>query len=228
MAFNLICGLKTVQTGLLKSFSFAGYRRNGMSTGNNRPTTPTIILLPFGRMLVVDRSVFEQFNVDQRTGYYGNGCGRGCSGIVGGGMDNGRNSPGGIDFMELSANLIRAHRMSTPSVLDSETSKCATPLSIADYTRPPSYAEIYDLTYDLPPSYSELSLKTKCNAVTRSVKSGAVRAISLRVVRRNDDDEGGATTRNDDCRTSRSISDGHINDLTSPRLPPLPLKESSL
>lgn len=97
-------------------------------------STPTIILLPFGRMLVVDRSVFAHFQADET----------------------------GLDFMELSSNLIRAHRLqygcfgpSTPSILDSEaTSKGLSPVSLG-YS-PPAYEDI--VKCDLPPSYSELSL----------------------------------------------------------------------
>lgn len=67
----------------------------------------------------------------------------------------------GIDFMELSANIIRAHQMrhaSTPSILDSETtSKGLSPSSTC--FSPPSYDDIFgEKPYDLPPSYSEVSL----------------------------------------------------------------------
>ncbi|CAH0551386.1 unnamed protein product [Brassicogethes aeneus] len=85
-------------------------------------------------MLVVDRSVFAQLQAEQS----------------------------GIDFMELSANLIRAQRHqtgSTPSILDSETtSKGLSPISLG--LSPPAYDEIFGdkLPTDLPPSYSELSL----------------------------------------------------------------------
>lgn len=95
-------------------------------------STPTIILLPFGRMLVVDRSVFSQLQADYS----------------------------GIDFMELSANIIRAHQMhyaSTPSILDSDTtSKGLTPTSLG--FSPPSYDALFGEKEpsDLPPSYSEV------------------------------------------------------------------------
>lgn len=84
-------------------------------------------------MLVVDRTVITQLQADQT----------------------------GIDFMELSANLIRAHHLrysSTPSILDSDTtSKGLSPISLG-YS-PPSYEDIFgDKNNDLPPSYSELSL----------------------------------------------------------------------
>ncbi|EFA07331.1 uncharacterized protein LOC655240 [Tribolium castaneum] len=94
--------------------------------------TPTIILLPYGRMLVVDRAVFAQLQADHT----------------------------GIDFMELSANLIRAQRYqagSTPSILDSETtSKGLSPTSLG--FSPPAYEDIFGDKSDLPPSYSEVSL----------------------------------------------------------------------
>lgn len=101
--------------------------------GDDSSSAPTIILLPYGRMLVVDRNVFTQLNADRA----------------------------GIDFMELSANLIRAHqlhRSSTRSVLDSEnTSKGMSPVSLG--CSPPSYDDIFGKrSLDLPPSYSELSL----------------------------------------------------------------------
>lgn len=83
--------------------------------------------------MVVDRTVITQLQADQT----------------------------GIDFMELSANLIRAHHLrysSTPSILDSDTtSKGLSPISLG-YS-PPSYEDIFgEKNNDLPPSYSELSL----------------------------------------------------------------------
>lgn len=103
-------------------------------TTDDGSATPTIILLPFGRMLVVDRSIFAQLQTDHS----------------------------GIDFMELSANIIRNHQRlqfgSTPSFLDSEaTSKGLSPTSLG--LSPPSYEEIFgEKPSDLPPSYSEVSL----------------------------------------------------------------------
>ncbi|XP_022906846.1 uncharacterized protein [Onthophagus taurus] len=102
----------------------------------DRSPTPTIILLPFGRMLVIDGNVIRRIQTEED----------------------------GIDFMELSANLIRAHQRryaSTPSILDSDTtSKGLSPISLG-YS-PPSYEDIFgDKTLDLPPSYSELSLLFK-------------------------------------------------------------------
>lgn len=81
---------------------------------------------------MVDRSVFAQLQADHT----------------------------GIDFMELSANLIRAQRYqtgSTPSILDSETtSKGLSPTSLG--FSPPAYEDIFGDKSDLPPSYSEVSL----------------------------------------------------------------------
>ncbi|XP_068893586.1 uncharacterized protein [Tenebrio molitor] len=107
--------------------------RDNASTAGGESATPTIILLPYGRMLVVDRAVFAQLQADHT----------------------------GIDFMELSANLIRAQRYqtgSTPSILDSETtSKGLSPTSLG--FSPPAYEDIFgDKNSDLPPSYSEVSL----------------------------------------------------------------------
>ncbi|KAF5275186.1 hypothetical protein FQR65_LT04218 [Abscondita terminalis] len=113
--------------------------------------SPTIILLPYGRMLVVDRNVFAQLQADHT----------------------------GIDFMELSANLIRAQNIqnaSNPSILESEnTSKGLSPTSL-DFL-PPAYEDIFGIkNSDLPPSYSEISLmfrklsREKLNAVRVSDK----------------------------------------------------------
>ncbi|XP_025833487.1 uncharacterized protein LOC108743134 [Agrilus planipennis] len=102
------------------------------------PATPTIILLPFGRMLVVDRRIFTQLQADYS----------------------------GIDFMELSANMIRnRHRFegSSASVLDSESAyKMRSFTSINCF--PPSYEDIFGTkNCDLPPSYSEISMMLKTN-----------------------------------------------------------------
>ncbi|KAK9875419.1 hypothetical protein WA026_007812 [Henosepilachna vigintioctopunctata] len=95
-----------------------------------QPATPTLILLPFGRMLVVDRSMFQALQSD----------------------------PGGLDFLELSRQVIRNQSFfteSTPSILDCDsTSKGLTPDSLDN--SPPAYEDIY--MKDLPPAYSELSL----------------------------------------------------------------------
>lgn len=107
--------------------------------GGSTAESATIILLPYGRMLVVDRSVFAQYGAEQT----------------------------GINFMELSAELIREHNNrlqyttgSTPSILDSSetTSKAGlSPTSLG--VSPPAYDDIFgSKTWDLPPSYSELSI----------------------------------------------------------------------
>lgn len=108
----------------------------GSTAGNS---TPTIILLPYGRMLVVDRTMFSHLQADHT----------------------------GIDFMELSANMIRAQRVqngSTPSILDSETtSKGLSPSPTSLGLSPPAYEDIFgEKNADLPPSYSELSFMMRC------------------------------------------------------------------
>lgn len=97
-------------------------------------------------MLVVDRTVFAQLQADHT----------------------------GIDFMELSANLIRAQRLQTgsnPSILESEaTSKGLSPTSI-DFL-PPAYEDIFGAkNSDLPPSYSEISMMFRNMSVSNSVVS---------------------------------------------------------
>lgn len=102
------------------------------STSARDTSTPTVILLPHGRMLVVDRNVFNHLQVDHS----------------------------GLDLLELSANIIRHHQQvtgSTPSILGSDTtSKGLSPTSL-DHG-PPLYEDIFG---DLPPSYSEVSLAMK-------------------------------------------------------------------
>ncbi|XP_031327237.1 uncharacterized protein LOC116158578 isoform X2 [Photinus pyralis] len=93
--------------------------------------TPTIILLPYGRMLVVDRNVFRQLQAD-RTG---------------------------IDFIELSANLIlQDQNGSHADTLESEDTSKGLSLVSLDFL-PPPYDDIFGLkNSDLPPSYSEISV----------------------------------------------------------------------
>ncbi|XP_060522046.1 uncharacterized protein LOC132699390 isoform X1 [Cylas formicarius] len=119
------------------------------STQVPESTTPTVILLPYGRMLVVDRSVFNQLQVDHT----------------------------GIDFMELSADLIRAesgqYRItnSTPSVfIDSDnTSKGMSPTSLG--FSPPAYEDIFGKkALDLPPSYSEVSIILKNQQIEECIE----------------------------------------------------------
>lgn len=105
-------------------------------------------------MLVVDRTVFAQLHADHS----------------------------GIDFMELSANLIRARQYqsaSNPSILDSEaTSKGLSPISLG--LSPPAYDDIFgDKTSDLPPSYSELSFLFR----TRNIQTSESENIEMCTVR---------------------------------------------
>ncbi|XP_066154762.1 uncharacterized protein [Euwallacea fornicatus] len=128
--------------GLCKRYIFRSCQYDDPSVDNARTSapdcavTPTVILLPCGRMLVMDRSVFSQLQADQS----------------------------GIDLLELSANLMRNPlRMagSTPSILDSDTtSKGISPTSLG--YGPPAYEEIFGMKdFHLPPSYSEVSLMLK-------------------------------------------------------------------
>lgn len=107
-------------------------------------------------MLVVDRAVFAQLQADHT----------------------------GIDFMELSANLIRAQAGSTPSILDSEaTSKGLSPTSLG--FSPPAYEDIFGddkNNSDLPPSYSEVSLMFRTGG-------GGNDILALTDRRRNSDDD---------------------------------------
>ncbi|GLV43323.1 hypothetical protein CBL_03866 [Carabus blaptoides fortunei] len=114
------------------------------STADGPAATPTIILLPFGRMLVVDGAVFAQLQADSR----------------------------GLDLMELGENIIRTQRYQTgssPSIfqVDSETtSKGLSP--ILDSFAPPTYDSIFGSRHfvsDLPPSYSEISLQIRTRAL---------------------------------------------------------------
>lgn len=123
---------------------------NISTTADNAAATPTIILLPFGRMLVVDGSVIAQLQADSR---------------------------GGLDLMELGENIIRNQRYqtggSTPSILqiDSETTSKGLPSPIFDSFPPPTYDSIFGSRFyvnDLPPSYSEISLQMRNLANQRS------------------------------------------------------------
>nr|CAD7574165.1 unnamed protein product [Timema californicum] len=115
----------------------------GLSVDQGMVATPTIILLPYGRMLVVDGSVFAQLQADTS----------------------------GLDLIELGENVVRAHQrrdtpalsISTPSILevDSDTTSkngCASP--VLEGFPPPTYDSIFggdcEETADLPPSYSEI------------------------------------------------------------------------
>jgi cathepsin F len=108
-------------------------------------STPTIILLPYGRMLVVDGSVFAQLQADTS----------------------------GLDLIELGENVVHAQQQPTPTAtldsfadsvpsildVDSETNSkdgCVSP-TLSELL-PPTYESIFgsDSTADLPPSYDEI------------------------------------------------------------------------
>lgn len=108
---------------------------------NQCASTPTIILLPYGRMLVVDGTVFAQFQADTT----------------------------GIDLLELGESVVRAQQeqmltpnsfVSTPSLIDidSETnSKDFNLPSPMSSLPPPTYESLFgdNHSLQLPPSYSE-------------------------------------------------------------------------
>lgn len=137
--------------------------------GGSAAESATIILLPYGRMLVVDRSVYAQYDPDGT----------------------------GIDFMELSAELIREHNRqqntgSTPSILDSEaTSKGLSPTSLG--LSPPAYEDIFgSKNWDLPPSYSELSIMLRTFSVKVEGQEGervTVQELNAVNSARTDEDE---------------------------------------
>jgi cathepsin F len=108
-------------------------------------STPTIILLPYGRMLVVDGSVFAQLQADTS----------------------------GLDLIELGENAAHARQQPTPTVtLDSLTGSVPSILDVDSETNskdgrvsptlggllPPTYESIFgsDSMADLPPSYDEI------------------------------------------------------------------------
>ncbi|PNF36501.1 hypothetical protein B7P43_G15882 [Cryptotermes secundus] len=117
----------------------------GLSVDQGMVATPTIILLPYGRMLVVDGSVFAQLQADTS----------------------------GLDLIELGENVVQAQQRptlnvtlnsltgSTPSILDvdSETNSkdgCISPT--LGGLLPPTYESIFgsESMADLPPSYDEI------------------------------------------------------------------------
>ncbi|KAL2728537.1 clustered-asparagine-rich protein-like [Vespula squamosa] len=119
--------------------------------GNSDQTmvaTPTIILLPHGRMLVVDGTMFTQFQAD----------------------------PTGLDLVELGDSVLRAQRNprsinrhqlqnSQGSILemDAETPSKDSLGSIACFP-PPTYESIYGKEEtDMPPSYSDILLHRFAN-----------------------------------------------------------------
>ncbi|XP_068982181.1 uncharacterized protein [Bombus flavifrons] len=110
--------------------------------------TPTIILLPHGRMLVVDGTIFTQFQTD----------------------------PTGLDLVELGDSVLRAQRNprgiirhqlqnSQGSILemDAETSSKDSLGSVGCFP-PPTYESIYGKEEsDMPPSYSDILLHRFAN-----------------------------------------------------------------
>lgn len=116
-------------------------------------------------MLVVDRSVFAQYGAEQT----------------------------GMNFMELSAELIREHNRlqhhttgSTPSILDSETtSKGLSPTSLG--VSPPAYDDIFgSKNWDLPPSYSELSIMLRTFSAKEREEEVTVQELNSVNCERND------------------------------------------
>lgn len=144
-------------------------------------------------MLVVDRSVFAQYGAEQT----------------------------GINFMELSAELIREHNRlqhttgSTPSILDSEaTSKGLSPTSLG--VSPPAYDDIFgSKDWDLPPSYSELSIMLRTFSVKKVEQEDeevTVREFNAANSVRNDGDDAVVNLGSerdvivDDCQNVRESS----------------------
>lgn len=128
-------------------------------------------------MLLVDRSVFAQLHTDQP----------------------------GLDFFELSADLIRAQRHqtgSTPSILDSDTtSKGLSPISLG--LSPPAYEDIFGdkSRSDLPPSYSELSLMFR--NYNRQIHCESIEMCSL--------NERGLVGNSDEISDTDVNNDNNIN-----------------
>ncbi|XP_023288999.1 uncharacterized protein LOC105697381 [Orussus abietinus] len=118
------------------------------SSDQTMVATPTIILLPHGRMLVVDRTIFTQFQADTT----------------------------GLDLVELGESVIRAQRnprtvtrhqlqSSQGSILDmdAETPSKDSLGSIGCFP-PPTYESIYGKEEgDMPPSYSDILLHRFAN-----------------------------------------------------------------
>ncbi|XP_044020009.1 uncharacterized protein LOC122860319 isoform X2 [Aphidius gifuensis] len=119
-------------------------------------TAPTIILLPHGRMLVVDGTIFTQFQADTT----------------------------GLDLVELGENVLRAQRSprclhrhqlqnSEGSILemDVETPSKDSLGSIGGFP-PPAYESIYGKDEDdMPPSYSDILLHSKDDIEMHSLES---------------------------------------------------------
>ncbi|EZA58963.1 hypothetical protein X777_16922 [Ooceraea biroi] len=118
------------------------------SSDQTMVATPTIILLPHGRMLVVDGTIFTQFQTD----------------------------PTGLDLVELGDSVLRAQRnprsvnrhqlqSSQGSILemDAETPSKDSLGSVGCFP-PPTYESIYGKEEtDMPPSYSDILLHRFAN-----------------------------------------------------------------
>lgn len=87
-----------------------------VNTGRSYRGAPTIILLPQGRMLVVDGSVIAQFRADTQ----------------------------GVDLMELGQSIAWQRHQSTPSILSSTDSKDGiSPIMPMTRFSPPSYESLF-------------------------------------------------------------------------------------
>lgn len=131
----------------------------GLSVDQGMVATPTIILLPYGRMLVVDGSVFAQLQADTS----------------------------GLDLIELGENAVQAPTVtlnsladSTPSILDvdSETNSkdgCISPTLSG--LLPPTYESIFgcESFADLPPSYDEIQAQEVPETVIEEYQPGEIR-----------------------------------------------------
>ena len=130
----------------------------GLSVDRGMVATPTIILLPYGRMLVVDGSVFAQLQADTS----------------------------GLDLIELGENIVQAQQRTTPNVavnslagstpsildVDSETNSkdgCISPT--LDGFLPPTYESIFgsESMADLPPSYDEILRQLQAHESSETV-----------------------------------------------------------
>lgn len=102
---------------------------------------PTIILLPYGRMVVVDSNVFAQLQAESGLDLVELG-----ETVLQGGGRTGGNSPPALPPIPSPVD----------STVDSETNKegCESPI-----IPPPSYDSIFGPGDDLPPSYDEILLQ---------------------------------------------------------------------
>ncbi|XP_011498920.1 PREDICTED: uncharacterized protein LOC105363048 [Ceratosolen solmsi marchali] len=132
--------------------SESGCPGSGTTSNPDQPilATPTIILLPHGRMLVVDGTIFTQFQAESS----------------------------GLDLVELGESVMRAqrnpvavtrhhqHQNSQGSIIemDAETPSKDSMGSLGCFP-PPTYESIYgkDERRDMPPSYSDILLHRLAN-----------------------------------------------------------------